>query len=75
MKKTDGNEMDYIEFVEGRILDDKRYKIDSTRIRALGWKEKIDFDEGLKLSVDWYTSNPDYWPKSDFALIPHPSDP
>ena len=64
--------MDFIEFHEGRILDDKRYKIDSSKIRSTGWKENIDFDKGLKLTVDWYLANPNHWPQSDFALSPHP---
>ena len=74
MKNTNGNEMDWIEYYEGRILDDKRYKIDSSKIRSIGWKEEIDFDKGLKLTIDWYTSHEDYWPKSEFALNPHPDD-
>jgi dTDP-glucose 4,6-dehydratase len=72
MKNTNGNEMDYIEYFPGRILDDKRYKIDSSKIRSTGWKEQIDFDQGLKLAIDWYIANPNHWPQVDFALSPHP---
>jgi dTDP-glucose 4,6-dehydratase len=71
IKKTDGNEMDHIEFVKGRILDDKRYKINSAKIRSLGWKENVDFDQGLELTIDWYVEHQDYWPKSEYALKPH----
>ena len=66
------NADDHIEYVKGRILDDKRYKIDGSRILALGWSQKIDFDEGLRKTVEWYSSHPNYWNDSDHALEPHP---
>ena len=65
-------EDDFIEFVPGRVLDDKRYKIDSSLIKALGWTQKVSFEEGLAKTIEWYTSHPGYWPNSDHALAPHP---
>jgi dTDP-glucose 4,6-dehydratase len=62
----------YIEYVRGRVLDDKRYKIDSTAINALGWSQKVDFDEGLRKTVEWYRQRMDYWGDADYALEPHP---
>ena len=76
MKNKNGdpafNVNNYIEHVPGRILDDQRYKIDATKIKELGWKQKVDFDEGLTKTVEWYTSHLDYWNNSDYALAPHP---
>ena len=73
VKKTDpGKEDEYIDFVEGRILDDKRYKIDSTRIYELGWRQNVYFEEGLKKTVEWYANHQDYWDNVDYALEPHP---
>ena len=47
-----------IEFVTDRPGHDKRYAIDSTKIRKkLGWKPRFDFMEGIKLTVDWYLNN------------------
>lgn len=37
-----------IEFVEDRKGHDQRYAIDSSKIRALGWRPKVGFEEGLK---------------------------
>jgi dTDP-glucose 4,6-dehydratase len=38
----------YITFVEDRPFNDFRYSIDSSKLRELGWKETINFEEGLK---------------------------
>jgi GDP-L-fucose synthase len=31
-----------------------RRKLDNTKLKELGWKSKTSFDEGLKLTIDWY---------------------
>ena len=31
-----------------------RRKLDNTKLKKLGWKSKTSFDEGLKLTIDWY---------------------
>lgn len=50
-----------IEFVEDRLGHDFRYAIDSSRIRdELGWYPKIDFNSGLKETIDWYSRNADW---------------
>jgi dTDP-glucose 4,6-dehydratase len=54
-----------IDFVEDRLGHDFRYAIDSSKIKnELGWKPQIAFDEGLKLTIDWYIQNPSYLQKS-----------
>jgi dTDP-glucose 4,6-dehydratase len=70
---TTEDEDNFIEFVPGRLIDDKRYKIDSSHIKSLGWRPKISLEEGLLLTIQWYKSNPNYWPNSDYALEPHSS--
>ncbi|MBI5412325.1 dTDP-glucose 4,6-dehydratase [Candidatus Peregrinibacteria bacterium] len=46
---------DRIEFVTDRLGHDVRYAVDSSKIRKeLGWKPEIDFDRGLKETVQWY---------------------
>jgi dTDP-glucose 4,6-dehydratase len=47
-----------IRFVEDRPGHDKRYAIDCTKIeRELGWKPEVDFDRGLRETVEWYRAN------------------
>ncbi len=44
--------------VTDRLGHDRRYAVDFSRIRAdLGWAPTIPFDEGLKMTVDWYAAN------------------
>ena len=58
MNKSNEN----IQFVENRAGEDTRYSLDSTKIyEELGWKPKINFDEGLEKTIQWYISNKDWW--------------
>ena len=45
---------DLIEFVEDRKGHDWRYAVDSSETRSLGWSPKMNFEEGLKETIDWY---------------------
>jgi len=50
-----------IEFVKDRPGHDRRYAIDSTKIRStLGWKPSLDFDEGMVKTLGWYYNNKDW---------------
>ncbi len=56
-----GAQHSQIEFVEDRPGHDFRYAIDSSKIREeLGWYPKVDFDSGLRETIDWYSSNVDW---------------
>ena len=51
-----------IEYVIDRKGHDRRYAIDSSKMRnELGWEPKTDFDSGIKKTIDWYLSNKDWW--------------
>ena len=53
---------DLIEFVEDRPGHDFRYSMDSQKIKKeLNWQTKVNFDEGIKKTVDWYLSNREWW--------------
>ncbi len=41
-------------FVKDRPGHDWRYALDASSTHVLGWKPKIDFDEGLRRTVEWY---------------------
>jgi len=46
---------DLIQYTVDRINDDRRYSLDSTKIRnELGWSNKIQLEEGLATTVKWY---------------------
>jgi dTDP-glucose 4,6-dehydratase len=47
-----------ITFVTDRLGHDRRYAIDPTKTETeLGWKPEVTWDEGLKLTIDWYRDN------------------
>ena len=50
-----------IRFVADRPGHDFRYSLNWDRMRQLGWKPEIDFDMGLKETVDWYVQNQSWW--------------
>lgn len=49
--------------VKDRLAHDRRYSIDSSKVKQLGWKPQYDFMEGLKETVKWYIDNPKWWKK------------
>lgn len=59
-----GKSEDLIEFVTDRKGHDRRYAIDPTKIETeLGWTPKTKFDDGIKLTVDWYLNHRAWWEK------------
>jgi len=51
-----------IKYVEDRLGHDRRYAIDSTRLRTeLGWKPTHEFEQGLEATVSWYLENRRWW--------------
>jgi len=51
-----------IKYVTDRLGHDRRYAIDSAKIRGeLGWKPLRDFPKALAETVEWYLSNEDWW--------------
>jgi len=40
---------------------DRRYSVDSSRMRALGWSPSVDIEAGIRATVDWYRHNRGWW--------------
>jgi dTDP-glucose 4,6-dehydratase len=56
--------------VPDRPGHDRRYLLDSSKLRALGWSEEVGWDEGIAQTVCWYADNRDWWePLRDRAPI------
>ncbi|MEI9912642.1 MAG: dTDP-glucose 4,6-dehydratase [Bacteroidota bacterium] len=50
-----------ITYVKDRPGHDRRYAIDAAKInKELGWKPSVTFEEGLKLTIDWYFENKEW---------------
>jgi len=53
-----------LRFVSDRLGHDRRYAIDFSKIeRELGWKPSVSFEEGIRLTVEWYQAHPEWWKK------------
>jgi dTDP-glucose 4,6-dehydratase len=48
-------------FVPDRPGHDRRYSVDCSKLRALGWEPDYSFEAALKATVDWYVNNEDWW--------------
>ncbi len=47
-----------IEYVKDRLGHDRRYAIDASKIKnELGWEPSIQFEEGIKKTIQWYVNN------------------
>ncbi|HEY6468226.1 MAG TPA: dTDP-glucose 4,6-dehydratase [Candidatus Dormibacteraeota bacterium] len=49
------------QFVRDRPGHDRRYAVDSARLRGIGWQPRISFEEGMQRTVTWFATNEDWW--------------
>jgi len=47
--------------VADRLGHDRRYALDTTKLRTLGWAPRHAFADGLAATVEWYRANPWWW--------------
>jgi len=52
---------DMIRNVKDRPGHDLRYSVDTSKVRALGWKPEHSFDEALDATIAWYRAREDWW--------------
>ena len=58
LNKKIGTSQELITFVTDRAGHDMRYAIDSSKLtKQLGWSPSLQFEEGIRKTVDWYLSN------------------
>ena len=58
-----GKSKSLIRFVEDRPGHDRRYAVDCSRARALGWTPVVPFEQGLRDTIDWYRMHAAWWRK------------
>jgi dTDP-glucose 4,6-dehydratase len=56
-----GRPSSLIRMVEDRPGHDRRYAVDCTRLRALGWRPQHEFRGALRDTVAWYRANEAWW--------------
>jgi dTDP-glucose 4,6-dehydratase len=65
-----GKDPGNIKFVVDRKAHDRRYAIDPTKIRKeLGWEAKVKFEDGIKMTFDWYKNNPEWVKATESRLL------
>ena len=55
-----GRDWSLVRTVPDRPGHDRRYAMDGSKLRALGWAPAVDFDAGLPATVAWYRDHPDW---------------
>ncbi len=40
---------------------DRRYSLDTTKLRSLGWQPRVPFEQGLAETTEWYRRNEWWW--------------
>ena len=58
-----GKPKDLIKHVKDRLGHDRRYSIDSSKLRTLGFENKYSFEEAMIDTVRWYRENEWWWRK------------
>jgi dTDP-glucose 4,6-dehydratase len=56
-----GAPWDRVDHVEDRKGHDRRYSIDDTKLRGLGYHPQVAFEAGLAATVQWYRDNRAWW--------------
>lgn len=56
-----GKSENLVRYVKDRPGHDRRYSLDFTKIKNLGWKPKYTFEEAMHKTVRWYANNKWWW--------------
>jgi len=56
-----GKSQSLITFVPDRPGHDRRYSLDTSKIKKLGWRPKHPFEDAVKKTVEWYAKNEWWW--------------
>ena len=58
-----GRPKSLLRFIQDRPGHDRRYAVDCSRLRQLGWLPKVAFEDGLQDTVEWYQKHDQWWQK------------
>jgi dTDP-glucose 4,6-dehydratase len=56
-----GKSESLMQFVPDRPGHDRRYAVDCSKLKALGWEPEYTFETALNATVDWYVNNQEWW--------------
>ena len=52
---------EWVDYVPDRLGHDRRYSVDDSRLRALGYAPTRTFDEAIDATIAWYRDHPQWW--------------
>ncbi len=55
-----GKSESLIKYVDDRLGHDRRYSLDSSKIRELGWKPQWSFEDAMRETIEWYIANKEF---------------
>jgi len=56
-----GRSEDLLEYVRDRPGHDRRYSLDCSKLKSLGWSPSHNFEEAMAETIRWYGENKDWW--------------
>jgi dTDP-glucose 4,6-dehydratase len=56
-----GADASLIRKVDDRPGHDRRYSLETTKLRELGWSPRREWEDGIRATIDWYRDNRDWW--------------
>src|ERR671935_380185 len=56
-----GADESLVRHVDDRPGHDRRYSLDTTKLRALGWRPERTLEDGLPETVEWYRGKREWW--------------
>lgn len=68
----DGPMESWLELTRDRPFNDRRYAVDGSKLRKLGWIQNTSFEDGLTTTVNWYRNHPNWFGDITSVLTPFP---
>lgn len=62
----------WIQHTHDRKFNDRRYAVDGSKLRKLGWEQRTRFDAALEATVDWYGRFSGWFGDIEGVLTAHP---
>jgi len=56
-----------VQYITDRPGHDRRYALDSSRLRATGWRPRWSLRDGLAATVEWYRAHRSWWESKKYA--------
>lgn len=62
----------WIQHTHDRKFNDRRYAVDGSKLRKLGWEQRTRFEDALAMTVDWYQKFDGWFGDIEGVLTAHP---